>query len=647
MRISSQVIVALLICMSLALTGALAACVTEIPAPPPSTWTYSTDAEFQQGLLTGVEVVQGCLHLPEQLVDLPYIWVPNDDGTVSRVHTVTGDELGRYRVVPPDVLPEDGSVSRAVVDLEGNVWVGLRRAGTVVKIGLHEAGHCVDRNGDGVIQTSRDLDGDGNIRGAELLDWGKDECVLLEVVLVPGSEGAYTPGTYDGPYDTDFWGTSPRSLAVDAENNLWVGTGAPQKFYHIDGETGEILDALDVAPWEHFAYGATIDRNGVIWSVRPLLRIDPSSAEPIRAVDFPYHTYGLTPDYLGHLFVTGGDTNKLYKIDIETEEIVFMQDMPEGCARGVAVTPVDNHVWVADSCRDSVLRYDNDGNLITEIEGFDYPSGVAVDVAGKVWVADMASDYIHRIDPYSNTVDLSKRLIGTWGHYSYGARTTGVVSTTTITPSGTWTVVCDSDQAETSWGTVSWNCTEPGGTRITVEVRSSHDNSLRSEWEIADNAVGFTTTPAGRYLEVRVTLEVTAGEQSPVLHDLTVESAPSAEPLETCFIATAAYGTPMADEVQVLRDFRDRYLVTTLPGRFVAELYYSASPPLAEFITQRPGLKPLVRIGLLPAVVISSVAVNTSVAAKTAMMVLLMLIAVVAGVWAASRRTGGQACSRT
>jgi len=36
-----------------------------------------------------------------------------------------------------------------------------------VKIGLYEAGQYIDRNEDGIIQTSRDLDGDGDITGDE------------------------------------------------------------------------------------------------------------------------------------------------------------------------------------------------------------------------------------------------------------------------------------------------------------------------------------------------------------------------------------------------------------------------------------------------------------------------------------------------
>jgi len=108
-----------------------------------------------------------------------------------------------------------------------------------------------------------------------------------------------------------------------------------------------------------------------------------------------------------------------------------------------------------------------------------------------------------------------------------------------------------------------------------------------------------------------------------------------------CFIATAAYGTPMAGEIQVLREFRDEYLLTNPLGQAFVHFYYRVSPPVAEFITHHPGLKPLVRVGLVPVVVMSTVVVNTSPAEKIAILDLLGLVSVAAAVWAARRRGRG------
>jgi hypothetical protein len=92
-----------------------------------------------------------------------------------------------------------------------------------------------------------------------------------------------------------------------------------------------------------------------------------------------------------------------------------------------------------------------------------------------------------------------------------------------------------------------------------------------------------------------------------------------------CFIATAAHGSPMADDIQVLREFRDEYMLTSPAGEALIDIYYRVSPPVADFITGHPGLKPMVRTGLAPAVAVSKIVVDTSAAERTAILGLLLL----------------------
>jgi hypothetical protein len=105
-----------------------------------------------------------------------------------------------------------------------------------------------------------------------------------------------------------------------------------------------------------------------------------------------------------------------------------------------------------------------------------------------------------------------------------------------------------------------------------------------------------------------------------------------------CFIATIIYGTSIAGEIEILRGFRDEYLLTNPVGRVLVDLYYRVSPPMATFITEHPSLKPIVRAGLLPAVTMSTVAVNTTPVEKIAIIGLLALVSVTLAVWAARRR---------
>ena len=115
---------------------------------------------------------------------------------------------------------------------------------------------------------------------------------------------------------------------------------------------------------------------------------------------------------------------------------------------------------------------------------------------------------------------------------------------------------------------------------------------------------------------------------------------------EVCFIATAAYGTPMAEEIQVLREFRDEYLLINPLGQALVDIYYGVSPPVAEFIIEHPSLKPVVRAGLLPAVAMSDVVVNTTPFEKMVIVGLLVLVSVAVAVWATRRRGRGPEYTR-
>lgn len=105
------------------------------------------------------------------------------------------------------------------------------------------------------------------------------------------------------------------------------------------------------------------------------------------------------------------------------------------------------------------------------------------------------------------------------------------------------------------------------------------------------------------------------------------------EEWEGCFIATAAYGSYLDSHVDTLRDFRDQYLVTNPVGSALVSAYYKLSPPVAEFIDDHPALKPVVRVGLLPAVAMSEVAVSTTLAEKLAIVGSLLLVSALTVVW--------------
>lgn len=100
-----------------------------------------------------------------------------------------------------------------------------------------------------------------------------------------------------------------------------------------------------------------------------------------------------------------------------------------------------------------------------------------------------------------------------------------------------------------------------------------------------------------------------------------------------CFIATAAFGTPMASEVRLLSLFRDRFLLTNAPGRSFVALYYKYSPPIADHLRQHEVLKKVVRVGLYPLIAFSRLMIDGLVSWRFLILIFFVFTVIVLLTW--------------
>ncbi|HSK62957.1 MAG TPA: hypothetical protein VK893_03925, partial [Pyrinomonadaceae bacterium] len=358
---------------------------TIVVQPKPFTErTYTLDADFDEGnTFNVVHDIANQLQLDQRAQEFDFLWVAvSSKGTIVKINTKTGQVIGEY-FTSPSGQPKDPS--RTTVDHNGNVWATNRAGNSVVHIGLIENGQCIDRNGNGLIETSTGFNnilpwpntGGANTNGGVSL--AADECIIH-----------YTK--------VNSFGT--RHVSVNKDNDVWVSGTSGRRFDLIDGITGQIKRAEPTVGFG--GYGGLIDKNSVIWSANPMLRWD--TANPLTGPNggnwrgFNHPSYGLCIDSGGNVWNTSFGNGQIRKFAPDGT-LLGTFNQGDAFAQGCVVDRND-HVWVAHSLnRSTVGHLKNDGTYVGTIAVQSGPTGVAVDGAGKIWATNHNSRTVSRIDP--------------------------------------------------------------------------------------------------------------------------------------------------------------------------------------------------------------------------------------------------------
>ncbi len=170
----------------------------------------------------------------------------------------------------------------------------------------------------------------------------------------------------------------------------------------------------------------------------------------------------------------------------------------------------------------------------------------------------------------------------------------GVISTTTSTT--TTTAYSTTTTTTTSTTTITTGTTAT--VTETVETTVTETTTMTTTATgVTERTLTATVTETERHIEVRT-------EQITTTQVVTQTVTPQTGISGRCLIATAAFGSELAQPVQALRDYRDGFVLQTFGGRSFMDVfnsfYYSWSPAVAELERQNPLLREAVKISIYP-----------------------------------------------
>ena len=222
-----------------------------------------------------------------------------------------------------------------------------------------------------------------------------------------GPTGGYlgqfgSQGTEEGQFST-----TPRGIAIDSEDHIWVDAGGLQEF----NREGKFLRQFAASPWD-----IAVDSTGDLW-------ITESSCSCVKH-------FSPTGEYLGQ-FGSNGTGNGQFK-----------------APRGIGIDSED-HIWVADGKEGRVQEFDREGKYLGQFGSHGTGEGqfgngieaIAFDPAGNIWVVDKANN---RVEEWSR----NGVYLGTFGSYGSGEGQLSSPTGIAAVGGGLWVLDAGNDRVE-------------------------------------------------------------------------------------------------------------------------------------------------------------------------------------------------------
>lgn len=217
--------------------------------------------------------------------------------------------------------------------------------------------------------------------------------------------------------------SNPKGIAVDAAGNIYItnsNDSTIQKF---------TADGTHIKTWGGQGAGngqfdnpssIAIDTAGNVYVAdtynKRIQKFTPNGVY-IMHFDIGYYPYNITVDKLGNIYTTNLDVLRKYKAD-GTYLMKFNGNFnfPDGI-----VTDADNNIYVVDKMRHCIQKYAANGTYLAqwgtqgqESNQFLYPTQIASDTAGNLYVTELDNKRVQKMTPLPSNVNLSELKVGTF-----------------------------------------------------------------------------------------------------------------------------------------------------------------------------------------------------------------------------------------
>ena len=454
-------------------------------------------------------------------------------------------------------------------------------------------------------------------------------------------------------------GSQPNDIIV-VENKVWVTDFGRDKITCLNPQTGEIIEYS--LPAGSKPYGIAVDPNGMIWFTlygRNMIgKLNPWNKEVTEYKPIPTansQPTGIAIDNkTGNIWFTESAGHKIGKY-VPGENMFYEYSTLTDYSKPMGITLYWDsnqlHVWFTEWAANKlgeIIEGDNTGPTTTITT-----SQLSTAATGKYSAATT------KTSAQSSISDFNGQNIGVYSTITYTATNTNATTTTltntafklststmavstsyivevmhtSVTVTSTLTTYVSTVSLTTTTTSTSYS-TSYTGTSSVIYTITSYESIYTSTISLTSSTtqtlpytlrttVWFTsyrsTIPATTLTTYKSTVYSTNVYTVYSTSTLTVTTTNTTiSPTVTlpinvsCFIASAAYGSSLAEPVQFLRGFRDNLALKTFAGSSFMKVfnawYYSFSPAIANFISNSPSLKLLTRAFIYPLIGILTLA---------------------------------------